>query len=305
MGDIQGAYQSLVGLAVGDALGNLLCLQDPAVLAAQEAPSGPWAYTDDTEMALSIYEQLSQRNEIQQDRLATSFAIRFSHGRGYGDGARKLLTALGTSPQGSWRSLAKDMFFRQGSYGNGGAMRVAPLGAFFHHDLEKCAEQAKRSAEVTHAHPEGKAGTIAVAIAAAHLRRTDTWNRETFFETVLKHTSEGLTREGIVSAAQLTSDISPQEAGQILGNGSEVTSQDTAPFCLWSVACGPDDFEAAFWRTVQALGDQDTTCAIVGGIIACRTPAPTEWAAQVERFPRGFAPPDPLSTKEKEAASGD
>jgi hypothetical protein len=46
-------------------------------------------------------------------------------------------------------------------------MRVAPVGAYFADDLAQAAEQAHRSARVTHAHPEASAGAIAVAIAAA------------------------------------------------------------------------------------------------------------------------------------------
>ena len=46
-------------------------------------------------------------------------------------------------------------------------MRVAPLGAYFADALKTVVEQAQRSAEVTHAHPDGMAGAIAVAVAAA------------------------------------------------------------------------------------------------------------------------------------------
>jgi hypothetical protein len=51
--------------------------------------------------------------------------------------------------------------------GNGGAMRAAPVGAFFADDLAALVEHADRSAAVTHAHAEGRAGAVAVAAAAA------------------------------------------------------------------------------------------------------------------------------------------
>ena len=63
--------------------------------------------------------------------------------------------------------MAASLFEGQGSFGNGAAMRVAPLGAYFADDLERVVEQARRSAEVTHAHPEGVAGAIGIAVAAA------------------------------------------------------------------------------------------------------------------------------------------
>lgn len=47
-------------------------------------------------------------------------------------------------------------------------MRVAPLGAYFAEELDTCLrDEAALSAAVTHAHPEGKAGAIAVAAAMA------------------------------------------------------------------------------------------------------------------------------------------
>ncbi len=48
------------------------------------------------------------------------------------------------------------MFSGLGSFGNGAAMRAAPLGAWFAGDVETVIQQAILSAEVTHAHPEGQ-----------------------------------------------------------------------------------------------------------------------------------------------------
>ncbi|MEU2879978.1 ADP-ribosylglycohydrolase family protein, partial [Streptomyces sp. NPDC007070] len=47
------------------------------------------------------------------------------------------------------------------------------------------------------------------------------------------------------------------------------------------------DYEEAFWTTAQAGGDVDTTCAIVGGVLAsgkAGTP-PAEWARRTEALP--------------------
>lgn len=43
----------------------------------------------------------------------------------------------------------------------------APLGAWFADDLDRVVSEARASAEVTHFHPEGQAGAIAIAVAAA------------------------------------------------------------------------------------------------------------------------------------------
>ena len=74
----------------------------------------------------------------------------------------------------------------------------------------------------------------------------------------------------------------------MLGNGVKVSAQDTVPFCLWCAAKYLDNYEEAMWATVSALGDRDTTCAIVGGIVACYTGVegiPPDWLAAREPLP--------------------
>lgn len=287
---MKAAFQSLAGLSLGDALGERFLFAEPQELARRVLPDGPWRYTDDTEMALSIVEMLQARKAIDQDRLATAFAIRYNPRRGYGSGAYQLLEAIGRNPTGYWRSLAPAMFAGRGSYGNGAAMRVAPLGAFFCDDFERAAEQARLSAQVTHTHPEGIAGAIATSVAAAWMARQLPWNREAFWDIVLQFTPAGLTRQGIERARQLPLDLSGHEAGQILGNGHQISAQDTVPFALWSASIEPDDFQATFWRTLSAQGDQDTNCAIACGVIGGRTPAPRQWLDLREKLPSGFEP---------------
>ena len=139
------------------------------VLRRRVTPDGcwRWPYTDDTVMAVSIVDVLARCGRIDQDSLAQAFAQRFVQepDRGYGPGAIGLLRQIADG--GDWRSLSRGMFGGQGSYGNGSAMRVGPVGAYFADDLDACVSQARASALVTHAHPEAQAGAIAVALAAA------------------------------------------------------------------------------------------------------------------------------------------
>jgi ADP-ribosylglycohydrolase len=78
---------------------------------------------------------------------------------------------LGTALAKRWLndgpSVTRRQFDGMGSWGNGAAMRVAPLGAWFAEDLDTVVAEAIRSAQVTHAHPEAAAGAVAVAVAAA------------------------------------------------------------------------------------------------------------------------------------------
>lgn len=73
-----------------------------------------------------------------------------------------------------------------------------------------------------------------------------------------------------------------------LGNGGKVTAQDTVAFTVWCAAHHLKDFEKALWYTVSGLGDRDTTCAIVGGIVTChvgREGLPEKWLERRESLP--------------------
>ena len=79
---------------------------------------------------------------IDPDQLASKFARRYDPNRGYGGGAHDLLQSFQRGVP--WRLAAPAMFGGTGSYGNGSAMRVAPLGAFFAEDHDAVVEQADR-----------------------------------------------------------------------------------------------------------------------------------------------------------------
>jgi ADP-ribosylglycohydrolase len=257
---------------------------------ARKLPAGTWFYTDDTYMALSIYSILRQFGQIDQDKLAFDFAIHFDATRGFGPGMRRLLPAIQSGT--SWQEGARKLFKGEGSLGNGGAMRSAPLGAYFADDLTLVAEQARRATEVTHIHPEGIAGGIAIAIGAAVAARFAADNvkptRPEFIDAVLPHVPAGFTRDLIQKARDLPSPMALLDVIRVLGNGANITAMDTVPFCLWMAGEKFGDYPAALWLTAEARGDCDTNCAIVGGMVAVSmaessdTAIPAEWLAHRE-----------------------
>jgi ADP-ribosylglycohydrolase len=191
-----------------------------------------------------------------------------------------------------WR-VASTALFGGGSFGNGSAMRIGPLAGYFAGDpYETIAEQAALSAAVTHAHPEGIAGGIAVAVAGAYAwknrdRRDTGEGKLGLFETVLAHTPDSAVRKGIEHASVITLDLSIAAASKLLGNGSGIICQDTVPFCVWVAARHLDDFESAIVNTIRAGGDIDTNAAIVGGIVALAAGEkgiPKDWLADREEL---------------------
>ncbi len=305
---IERAAIALDGLSVGDALGET-CFTDENYEAILEDPrataAGPWPWTDDTAMALGIYEILGEFGRIEQNALARRFATRFTAQpfRGYGAGAHRLLHQIHIGIE--WRFAAKTVF-PGGSFGNGSAMRIAPLAGYFaEDDYAVVAEQARLSAEVTHAHPEGIAGGIAAAIAGAYAwkrrgDRSDPEVKHDLFDAVLAFTPPGEVRDGIERATKIPFELLgepevrlvdhgmrtfPFDTSMVpvvrqLGNGSKISCQDTVPFCVWAAARHLDDYQAALVTTIRVGGDIDTNCAIVGGIVALavgRDGIPADW----------------------------
>jgi ADP-ribosylglycohydrolase len=287
------ASLSLEGLAIGDAFGQMFSTGPKSARARvreNRLPPPPWWRTDDTEMALAIVEVLHRFGCIDQDALARRFAERFDDDpdRGYGKMARIILRSV--LHGGDWRSAARAAFGEAGSKGNGGAMRVAPLGAWFADDLDQVVSEARASAAVTHAHPEGQAGAVAVAIAAAvaHRQRGNppVQAAQAVFDEVLRRTPAGETRDGIAQAAEL-GEAEPEQAAKVLGSGFLVTAPDTVPYTLWSATRRLDNYVEAIVGTVAGDGDCDTTCAIVGGIVSLYVGLdgiPAVWRAAREKF---------------------
>ena len=278
---LQAAYVSLEGLSVGDAFGRHAAL----------APSpDPWRYSDDTEMAIAILNVLEEHEEIDQDALAQAFSRRFQNDpeRGYGAGTYWLLHQIGEGRD--WRSVSREVFRGQGSLGNGAAMRAGPIGAYFAGNLPEVVQQARRSAEVTHAHPDGHAGAIAVAVAAAYARSRaePAPSPAHLFDVVLECTPDGPTREGIQTAASLP-PAEPLEAARILGDGTLIRASDTVPFSLWCARRHWNSYEAALRAALAGCerndADRDTICAIVGSIVVLTTGVesiPAEWRSNRE-----------------------
>lgn len=285
------ARLALDGLSVGDAFGERFFGRPEDVVPRIEARtlpgSAPWRWTDDTAMAAAIVDVLATFEEIDEAALASAFGRRYlaDPARGYGGTAHGILTQLALGAP--WRPVAQAVFDGQGSCGNGGGMRAAPVGAYFADSLERVVVEARRSAVVTHAHPDGQAGAIAVAVAAALAWRHHEapLPAARLLAEVHRWTPAGPTRDGLEAAAVL-GPVPVAAAARALGTGQRVISSDTVPFALWCAANSLHSFEDALWLTVAGLGDRDTTCAMVGGIVALAVGAvPSRFLAAREPLP--------------------
>lgn len=172
------ALDSLNGLAFGDAFGDrwfgILRREGPEALEARTPPPEPlWRWSDDTAQAIVLVRELAEGGgTVDQDRLALRFAEAYADDthRGYGASMHDVLRRIGAGE--SWRDVVAGQFCGQGSWGNGAAMRAAPLGAWHTDDLDAVAEQAGRQSAVSHHHPEAVTAAVAVALASALATRS-------------------------------------------------------------------------------------------------------------------------------------
>ena len=133
------------------------------------------------------------------------------------------------------------------SWGNGSAMRVSPIGFAFD-SAESVLQEAARTAEVSHNHPESVKGARATALAI-FLART-TRNKSIIREEVVDRFGYDLSRT--------VDDIRPSY-------GFDVSCQGTVPEAIISFL-DSDSYEDAVRNAVSLGGDSDTLACITGGI---------------------------------------
>jgi poly(ADP-ribose) glycohydrolase ARH3 len=281
----------LLGLAVGDALGGKFEAQSADAIHARfptaEAligyPQEEIWYTDDTQMAIGVAEALVAAGEIVEGRLCQVFAANYVPSRGYGRGARAVLDAM---EDGRDHREVAEQYFPGGSFGNGAAMRVAPVGLLFRDDRRRLWEQARLSALPTHQHPLGIEGAQLLALAVAHGSQTERFDRDAFFAELLSVCESGPYRAKIEEAARA------QEVSDLprLGNGIEAL--ESVPTAIASFALTPESFEATVSNVIFLGGDTDTLAAMAGALSGAYLGAarlPSRLVGLLESSPKGRA----------------
>ncbi len=125
------------------------------------------------------FELLGQRTRFTDDTVLTvATADAILHGKGYAEAYKEWGRKYPDAGYGARFShwLLSDNIESYGSYGNGSAMRVSPVG-FAYNTLEDVLKESTRSAEVTHNHVEGIKGAQCVA-SAIFLARTGADKKE-------------------------------------------------------------------------------------------------------------------------------
>lgn len=256
----------LLGLACGDAFAAPYeGVPDWFILAEHGLPeqfmrnvlNDPMRYTDDTEMTIGVAETLADCGRIDADHLMGRFAANFTIDRGYGSGARKILAA--TKAGDDWDAIAETNF-PGGSLGNGGAMRVAPVGLLFHHDLGRVWDEAAKSAHPTHRHPVGVEAAQVMALAVALAVRSDSIDRKPF----LKQLRERVRTEEMTWALDTAIGLRRGDQYSVLGSTLQAHRSVVTAIALFAAERG--DYLKAVGRCIALGDDTDTLAAMAGAL---------------------------------------
>ena len=206
------------------------------------------SYTDDTICTLAVADAILSLESFQDKLLEWCRLYPHPMG-GYGGSFARWIFSEDPQPYNS--------------FGNGSAMRVSPVAWAFD-ELEDVKEWAEKTASVTHDHPEGIKGAVAVAHAIWWFRMG--WGKSL--------------REWCDTMQQYYPGFESQHFEQ--GRFDE-TCQGTVPLCL-QIIYQATDFEDAIRRAISFGGDSDTIGAIVGSIAEARFGIPQELIDKVYTY---------------------
>jgi poly(ADP-ribose) glycohydrolase ARH3 len=276
----------LVGAALGDAIGELaFSCRSKDQLDVLTSRSRILRYTDDTAMTIGLTQSLIARGEIDDEHLGDTFRTNYRSEpwRGYGPGLPTVFATVECSGV-TYQEAAHELYGGEGSFGNGAAMRAAPVGLFYHSSPALYA-QAYCSATVTHTHPIGVDGAAVVAWSVGRALRLSEppdvprWVREL---VQLVKTREMQSQLG--SIGSLLGIADDTTAGKRLGRG--VAAHESVPFAVYAFLRYSESYRECLCTAVLRSGDRDTVgCmagAISGAYLGLRA-IPDRWRQKLER----------------------
>jgi len=260
---------SLIGTGVGDALGAGLEGRrrvDQAEVRALAERRGTLIYTDDTHMMIGIAESLIAKKGFDGEHMTHRFMENYSREpyRGYGPGPPRVFSLIKAGE--AWDKAAEKLY-GGGSFGNGSAMRIAPVGVLYYDDLPKLKEIAYKSSQITHAHELGKEGAALQAYAVALATAADPlseFRSDEFLAKLLDFMQHQVFKQKVEKIRELLGKADKEQVIDDLGHGIEAFN--SVPAAIYSFLSHPDSFEEAVIYAISLGGDTDTIGAMTGAI---------------------------------------
>ncbi|XP_043284797.1 ADP-ribose glycohydrolase ARH3-like [Venturia canescens] len=297
---------SLLGVLTGDCLGspyennNLLTSGEKVVLQKfLDKLEGPVfkapviQYTDDSAMTRSIAQSLIEKRSLVLEDIAKKFVKNYYQepNRGYGPSVINVFHKLRGNKFSDILTPAKEQFSGEGSLGNGGAMRVAPIALFYHNDYDQLVKATRLVTAITHTHKLGIDGAILQAIAIQQSLLSDPEEELDVIKFVddligkmdiIEENDEGLDfvdpqtfKMQLVAIKNLLKEEGAHEVKIVEKLGHDVTafgSVPTAIFCFLRAQKSiegirsDNPFRRAIQYAISLGGDADTIAAMTGAL---------------------------------------
>lgn len=219
----------MIGAIAGDVIGSVY--EHHAIKSTRFPLFSQYSrFTDDTVLTLAVADSILKK--VDYATSLKTFGQKYPNA-GYGGSFYMWINASDSRPYNSW--------------GNGSAMRVSPVGFAFD-SMEDVLKEAKKSAEVTHNHPEGIKGAQATALSV-FLARTGK-KKEYIRHEISNRFNYNLNRS--------VDEIRPYY-------GFDVSCQGSVPEAILAFLDG-GNFEDVIRKGISLGGDSDTIACIAGGI---------------------------------------
>ncbi len=290
---------SMLGTAIGGALGmpiegwtsSAITSKFGEIKEMMEAKLGRGTYTDDTQMMIGVGESLVRSGGFDEDDMATTFLGNYDPHRGYGGGTVRAFHLLEAGYP--WHQV-ENKVFGGGSFGNGSAMRMAPVGALYYDDAEILRRVSFYSSSITHAHPLAKEGGALQAYATAQAIAADSETDLAIDEFIHKLIrllcpSMEILRERLEQIEGLVEKRpGKEEIIALLGNDSRVFN--SVPTAIYAFLSHYKSFEKTVSFAVSLGGDTDTIGAMSGAMSGAyhgKKGIPPRWLHQLENGEKG------------------
>ncbi len=256
----------LLGLALGDALcapfeGGVIERFLWSLIGKTKA--GELRFTDDTQMSLDIANSFLRKGAIDQDSLAREFSNSYQWSRGYGPGAGKILKRI---RKGMPWYEANVSVYKDGSFGNGAAMRAPVLALCFVSSNADFKQGVIRSAEITHSHPSAIDGALLVAYSTDYALSNVA--EDDFFAMLIDIAENNIFKKKLHLCQQQlkqNTELGSRKVKEFFGNGMTAESS-----CITAVYIALKFKDKSFMDLINFIkkvgGDTDTIAAMSGAI---------------------------------------
>jgi ADP-ribosylglycohydrolase len=279
----------LMGQCVGDALGMPVERQSPTVcqeyvaelrygsVGTRSHPDHPFGqYTDDSQLSRELIQSFVACRSFRPEDYAQRIAALYSEGRVVGSSRATTQVAQRLAQGTPWNQAGTPPPYAR----NGSAMRAAPIGLFFYHDVAQLTRAAYQQSQITHQDRRCAAGAVAIATAVAIvLQSPDSIDPDSFLTQLAQQTQmiDGSVTDGLLRLKKwigLPAETAVQSIAQAGGvpeslQNWEGISPAVIPSVLWSLYSflrSPLDYWETICTAIAVGGDVDTTAAMAGAI---------------------------------------